>query len=287
MAFVKLDTQILNSTIWQDSDACRVFITALLMAEPFEVLTPIESINTYNTETSAFVVPAGWYGIIRAAGPGIVYRAKIESEPGMEALERLASPDLGSRTTAFEGRRMVRIDGGYLVLNYITHRDRDHSNAERQARFRQREKERKVKVTPLPVNSNTVKVTTVTHAYVDVDVDEKKDQKITPSAEKKVTFSKFMESIPDDHDAIPKDHHVFNYSDKVGIPRDFLNLQWIYFERYYGAGNGKSKKYTDWPGHFRTAVENNYGKIWAIAHDGGYYLTTSGKQLQLEVSNER
>jgi len=143
MAFVKLDTQILNSTVWQDADACRAFITALLMAEPFEVLEPLGTVNTFNTEDNPFVVPPGWYGLVRAAGPGIVHRALLSQESGMAALERLASPDLGSRTTKFEGRRMVRIDGGYLILNYIAHRDKDHSSAERQSRFRQREKERK------------------------------------------------------------------------------------------------------------------------------------------------
>ena len=143
MAFVKLDTKILNSTIWQDADACKLFITALLMAEPFEVLSPMKTVRVHSTEWDDFVIPPGWYGHVPAAGPGIVRRALMEWEPtGMDALVRLASPEPASRTAAFEGRRMVRIDGGYLLLNYIAYRDRDHSNAERQARFRQRKKEK-------------------------------------------------------------------------------------------------------------------------------------------------
>ncbi len=173
MAFVKLDTKILNSTTWMDPDACKVFITALLLAEPFEVREPMQTINVYDTNPAEFVVPVGWYGFVPAAGPAIVHQAMIEDEAGMAALQRLANPDPGSRTPAHEGRRLVRIAGGFIVLNYIAHRDRDHSVAERQARFRARQKER-----------NAVTVTTVTHADSDVDVDSNQSKALRKSASK-------------------------------------------------------------------------------------------------------
>ena len=182
MAFVKLDVKILNSTIWQDADACKLFITSLLMAEPMEVREPLETVQIGSCEPDAFVVPVGWYGFVPAAGPGISHRAIVPWEDGQKALVRLASPEAASKTAAFEGRRMVRIDGGFLILNFITYRDRDHSNADRQARFRQREKERKERnasgdSNALPVNSNGVKVTTVTHADADADAEAKSKAK--------------------------------------------------------------------------------------------------------------
>ena len=56
----------------------------------------------------------------------------------MAALERLGSPEPGSRSSSFDGRRLIRIDGGYLVLNYMAYRDKDHTAAERMRRMRAR-----------------------------------------------------------------------------------------------------------------------------------------------------
>lgn len=178
MAFVKLDTKILNSTIWIDADACKIFITALLMAEPFEVLEPTATVEVDSTEWDSFVVPPGWYGFVPAAGPGIVRQAMLGWDVGLPALQRLASPEAASRTAAHEGRRMVRVDGGYLILNFITYRDRDHTNAERQARFRARKKS-----VTLQKQSNTVNVTAVTHAYADAESKKEQKKKTAPTGE--------------------------------------------------------------------------------------------------------
>lgn len=191
MAFVKLDTKILNSTTWLDADACKVFITALLMAEPYEVREPIRSIQIRSTDEAEFVVPVGWYGFVPAAGPGIAYRAIIEQDRALDALERLASPDPGSRTPDHNGRRMVRVSGGYLILNYIAHRDRDHGAAERQARFRTRQKMKE---------SNARTVTPVTHADADADAESdtsraksKATVRATPAPSR---FDEFWQSYP-------------------------------------------------------------------------------------------
>lgn len=140
MSFVKLDTGILDSTLWLNRDERDVFVTALLMAEPFEAEAPIEQIAADSLEKTGFVVPAGWYGFIRAAGPGIVRRALVAAEEGIAALVRLGSPDPESRTPDHEGRRLVRVDGGYLVLNFMRYRDKDNTTAERSRRYRERQK---------------------------------------------------------------------------------------------------------------------------------------------------
>lgn len=173
MAFVKLDTKILNSTTWMDPDGCKVFITALLLAEPHELREETPTINVHDTNQAEFVVPAGWYGFVRAAGPAIAHQAMIEEARGMAALQRLADPDPGSRTPDHEGRRMVRIAGGYLILNYMAHRDRDHSVAERQARFRARQRER-----------NAVTVTPVTHADAEAELEANQSKALRKSARK-------------------------------------------------------------------------------------------------------
>ena len=140
MAFLKLDTGILNSTLWVDKDCREVFLTALLMAEPYEVMEPVPQLEVRTLTETGFVVPVGWYGFVRAAGVGIIRTAMTETEAGMLALERLGSPDPESRNRRFDGRRLVRVNGGYIALNFMDFRDRDHTAAERSARYRARQK---------------------------------------------------------------------------------------------------------------------------------------------------
>lgn len=138
MPFVKLDCGILDSTLWPDADARAVFITALLMAEPFELKTPTPQIAVEDLSETGWIVPSGWYGFVPASGTGIVNRACMDRKLGMLGLVRLCSPDQDSRSSGFEGRRMARIDGGYLVLNFIRYRDRDYTAKDRSRRYRER-----------------------------------------------------------------------------------------------------------------------------------------------------
>ena len=141
MAFVKLDTNILNSTLWIERDQREVFITALLMAEPCQFKEPQQQIEVDSLKTTGFFAPAGWYGFVQAAGIGIVNRAGVPREDGMEALRKLCAPEVESRSQEFDGRRMIRINGGYLILNFMKYRDKDHTAADRQRKLRERRKE--------------------------------------------------------------------------------------------------------------------------------------------------
>lgn len=140
MAFVKLDCGILDSTLWIERECREIFITSLLMAAPFELAKPAPQIAIQSLELTGFIVPMGWYGFVSAAGPGIVRRAMVDYEPGMIALDRLGSPDPESRSKEFDGRRLVRVDGGFIVLNFMAYREKDASNAKRQKRWRERQK---------------------------------------------------------------------------------------------------------------------------------------------------
>lgn len=141
MAFVKLDEGILSSTLWADRDARDVFITALLLAEPWEFSTPTPTLEVRTLEAADWTLPPGWYGFARAAGPGLVRTAGIEErDAGMAALERLAAPDLESRSHEHGGRRLVRVDGGYVVLNFMKYRDHDHGSTERSRKLRSRKR---------------------------------------------------------------------------------------------------------------------------------------------------
>jgi hypothetical protein len=141
MAFVKLDTKILDSTLWIERDLREIFITALLMAEPREFREPIRQIEVGRLEFTDFEAPPGWYGFVPAASLGIINRAGVEREAGISALQKLGDPEIESRSTDFGGRRMIRTDGGFVILNFMKYRDKDHTAAQRQRRLRERKKQ--------------------------------------------------------------------------------------------------------------------------------------------------
>ncbi|MCC7462113.1 MAG: GIY-YIG nuclease family protein [Gammaproteobacteria bacterium] len=101
MAFVKLDTGILDSTLWLCPSEVRiVFITMLAMARPD--------------------------GHCEATAPVIARRANLPVETVRKALDELSAPDPDSRSLDQEGRRIVRVDGGFQIVTYAKYRERDH-----------------------------------------------------------------------------------------------------------------------------------------------------------------
>ena len=159
MPFVKLDCGILNSTIWLDRTAREVFITSLLLAEPQEFDDPVPQIRVRNMELTGWAAPKGWYGFVPAAGVGILAIARVDTEDGLTALERMGEPEADSRSQEYEGRRMIRINGGYLILNYDKYREKDYTAAERQRRYRVRQMAKRNAVTSRDVNTVTRNIT--------------------------------------------------------------------------------------------------------------------------------
>jgi len=91
--YVKLDTGILDSTLWlSDSDVRVVFITMLAMAKAD--------------------------GMCEATAPGIARRANLSIEAVRKAVQELEARVEDSRSLTNEGRRVVRVDGGYFIVNY-------------------------------------------------------------------------------------------------------------------------------------------------------------------------
>ncbi len=114
--FVKLYSSILDSSVWAEPAETRLlWVTLLAMADA--------------------------NGIVRSSVPGLAHRARISREACEIGLESLQAPDPDSVTPDHEGRRLARIEGGWLVLNHRKHRDmRTDSQikgAERVKRFRE------------------------------------------------------------------------------------------------------------------------------------------------------
>ena len=109
MEFVKLDRNIVRSTLWWDKASRDVFITAILLAGPCEFTEPAPQLQVGALTETGFVLPPGWYGFAPASGPGISYIAGVEKSVGIEALRKMREPDAESRSQDFGGRRLIRV----------------------------------------------------------------------------------------------------------------------------------------------------------------------------------
>ena len=159
MAFVKLDCGILDSTLWVESLEIRItFITMLAMAGPD--------------------------GLVEATAPGIARRANLPLEQVRSSIHKLESPDEDSRSLAEDGRRIVRIDGGYRIVNYLAYRERDLTAAERMRRFRDKQKSQENQSGNKNVTRNDI---TVTRNVTEVEVEAEEEVEEEVEVEAKAT----------------------------------------------------------------------------------------------------
>ncbi len=77
-------------------------------------------------------------GMVASALPGIARRANVSLEAAEKALKIFMEPDPYSKDPEHDGRRVERIPGGYMVLNYLKYRQHDLTGYERLKRFRER-----------------------------------------------------------------------------------------------------------------------------------------------------
>jgi hypothetical protein len=116
--FTKLDSGIIYSTLWWQSDSfLRVWIALLALADAT--------------------------GMVRASIPGLAQICLKTVDEVTEILRVFESPDPYSRIKAHEGRKIKTVEGGWIVLNYSLYRHglrqrQPLSGAERQQRYRDR-----------------------------------------------------------------------------------------------------------------------------------------------------
>ena len=118
--FTKLFGTILASTVWQEPNATRiVWITLLSMADA--------------------------QGAVSASVPGLAHVARVSLAETERALETFLAPDRYSRTPEYEGRRIVKVDGGWRLLNYEKYRAARDSDKRREdnVHYKRAERERK------------------------------------------------------------------------------------------------------------------------------------------------
>jgi len=86
-----------------------------------------------------FLAYADADGIARIAAPFISSIGRMTIETVREAIKILEGPDENSRSTNDQGRRIRRVDGGWLIINYARYRARSPQEYEaaRKRQYRQ------------------------------------------------------------------------------------------------------------------------------------------------------
>ncbi|MFZ2644090.1 MAG: hypothetical protein WA117_24070, partial [Verrucomicrobiia bacterium] len=123
--YAKLFSDIVDSSIWdEDAETRIVWVTMLALADQT--------------------------GFVRGSVGWLAAKARVSTETCARAIKRFESPDPHSRNPENEGRRIESFDRGWLLLNYVEHRDRlSNDRVAAQARDRMRRyRERKRNVTP-------------------------------------------------------------------------------------------------------------------------------------------
>lgn len=120
--YTKLWSDIITSSVWNEDNKTRiVWITMLATANA--------------------------RGFVSGVPTSMAILARVEKEDFDKAIGILTSPDPESRTPDHDGRRIEKVEGGWLILNYENHRNRISddpaaiSSRERQKKWREKHKE--------------------------------------------------------------------------------------------------------------------------------------------------
>lgn len=102
--YTKLFSDIVDSSIWkEDSDTCKVWITLLALSDAD--------------------------GYVRGSVGWLADKSLVPRDLCQRAIEKFAAPDHTSRTEENDGRRIELLDDGWLILNYLSFRDRLSNDA--------------------------------------------------------------------------------------------------------------------------------------------------------------
>lgn len=87
-------------------------------------------------------------------------------------------------------------------------------------------------------------------------------------------LSEFLEACKQNNEpAISGYKPLWDYTEKVGIPKEWVVLAWRMFRRKFA---DDKKRYLDWRHTFRNYVENNWLKLWTLDASGQCLMTSTG-----------
>lgn len=91
----------------------------------------------------SFLAEKDMNGFVAASKSGMIRICNVTPEEFEDAVTVLESPDPDSRTPDNDGRRLQKVDGGWIVLNHFLYRDMLSGSPEAIKKRKQRERKRK------------------------------------------------------------------------------------------------------------------------------------------------
>lgn len=175
--YAKLDQRIVYSSLWEeDGDTCKVWITLLAL----------KSLKT---------------GIVDKNMTGIARLCKLPFETVEAAMNKFMEPDPNSSSKAHEGRRIIRVEGGWLIVNHERYTalgwSEEKKAYERERKKRYREKKDREKALKEEESNTEPEETThehvTRHKDVPLSVDEviEYGKKAVPNVIPETTCRKF------------------------------------------------------------------------------------------------
>jgi hypothetical protein len=144
--FAKLFSSITESSLWCEPKEVRLlFVTMLAKADQT--------------------------GFVEASVPGLARIANLTLDETTSAIEVLSSPDKYSKNPEHEGRRIMAVPGGFMLLNYEDYRARrnkEQRNEYMRQYMKKKRTENDVNTTASNVNKTANNVSTETEMLTDV-----------------------------------------------------------------------------------------------------------------------
>lgn len=131
--YTKLFTTLLDSTVWALSKEARLLWITMLLKK--------------NRDQ-----------IVECSIPGLAHAARLSVEETEVALEELGRPDPYSQTKVKDGRRIEKIDRGWLVINGELYRNLLSAEERLEYKRRKQKEYRAKKTKPLPGEEAYVRV---------------------------------------------------------------------------------------------------------------------------------
>lgn len=255
MSYTKLFSTIVTSTIWTESaETCKVWVTMLALSNK--------------------------HGEVMASIPGLAQVCALPLEIVESAVEKFQQPDKYSRTPDDEGRRIEKVEGGWLLLNHAKYRmmaskdEEKTASALRQAAFRERQKRNgKVTARNARVTACNDAVTAgrdIADTDTDTDTEEEKKEEAQAPPPPKIPKKKKKSSNRGTIDELQ------GYAKEIGLPASDGEFMFDHWEEN-GWMNGRNPvanwkagirkwKSQGWLPSIKNAPQSNHGSVSRPLH---------------------
>ena len=134
-------------------------------------------------------------GYVAAALPGLAKRAGVSIEKTQEAITKFEAPDKHSRSEEFEGRRISKVDGGWILLNHQKYRDlRNEEERREYMKNYMHEYRARTKTVNNSVNNVNKCKQMLAQADTDTEADKKEAVALLPSLSNKENMEKTVKA---------------------------------------------------------------------------------------------